>query len=120
MGKGRYIAIRHNGTAMILEGEYGGHYQYADRDFHGLRPLLKERYDALPVEDATYTRRTLKTLHVHGPAGRFRMFVPDDWPDKQSELFIQREQGIMRLAPALDDPHQIDRSRQMERLYHGS
>jgi hypothetical protein len=115
--QGRYIAIRHDGKALILEGECGEVYQYAERDFRGLRPLLEENRYASP-DEVMHTRYLLKTLHVQGYSGRFRMYVPDDWPDTQCEKFIKREAAIVRLGPALMDPHQTDRSRQIERLYY--
>lgn len=118
MMKPRYIAIRHDGQAHILEGEYGEHYQYAVRDsrrrFPTMDPLL------IPPDDTMHTRYILKVTHVYGSTGRFRVFLPDTWTEDECSAFIKREETIVRLGPALMDPHQTDRSRQMERYYHGA
>ena len=119
MAQDRYLAIRHDGKAIILEGHSGEHYQYAERDFHGLRPLLKERYDAIP-DEATYTRHVLRSWRVHGPSGHFRMLVPDHWTFEECGAWARNQERAFIIGPALGDPHQIDRSRQMERHYHGS
>lgn len=123
MAQSRYLAIRHDGQAIILEGEYGEHYQYAVRDAGvGLEEharMLDNRY-ALPGEDTMYTRHTLQSRHVHGPSGRFRVFVPAGWTLEECDAWLASKERVLRIGPALDDPHQTNRSRQMERHFHGA
>jgi len=121
--RGRYLAIRHDGQAVILEGEYGEHYQYAERDA-GVGPeeharMLENRYDLPPGSDTMYTRHTLRNYAVHGPSGRFRVFLPADWSSEECNTWAAANERVYSIGPALDDPHQTNRSRQIERHFHG-
>lgn len=129
----RYLAIRHDGKAIILEGEYGEHYQYAARD---VRSKLEAharmlRSDDLPDDGPMCTKALsaaldtsvpmiLRSCPVHGPSGRFRLFLPADWTSEECEAWLAANKRMIRIGPALDDPHQTNRSRQMERHFHGS
>ncbi len=111
MYQGRYIAIRYDGKAIILEGEYGEHYQYAERD---VRSKLEEharmlRSDDLPDDGPMATRYTLRSCPVHGPSGRFRLFLPADWTSEECEAWLAANERALRIGPALADPHQTDR-----------
>jgi hypothetical protein len=116
----RYLAIRHDGKAIILEGEYGEHYQYAERVKEPPSPIgwRKDRYDT-PDDSDTHMRYILRSCPVHGPSGRFRLFLPSEWTSEECDAWLAPRSRVLRIGPALNDPHQTDRSRQIERHYHG-